>query len=238
MAPKSPAGEQLQVDELTFRVTRSPRRRTMQITVDRGGELLMTAPPGASHGVMSEFVREKRFWIYTKLASKEALQRTVPVKEFVNGEGFPYLGRSYRLLLVDSDGPPLKLEAGRFRLRRAEVAKGRAHFIRWYSEHGRVWLRRRAKDWAARMGVAPTDLDVRDLGYKWGSCTPSGSLHFHWATVLLPPPVVDYVIVHELAHLQHPDHSASFWAVVARTMPEYEQRKQWLAAHGAGVLVV
>jgi hypothetical protein len=109
--------------------------------------------------------------------------------------------------------------------------------VRWYSDHGKVWLRRRSDEWARRMGVAPTAIDVRDLGYKWGSCTPAGTLNFHWATILLPAPVVDYVIVHELAHLLHPDHSASFWAAVARTLPEYEQRKVWLAEHGAGVLV-
>ena len=90
--------------------------------MDRGGELVVFAPPGVAGEVMATFVRDKKFWLYTKLAEKDARQQPVVGKEFVTGEGFPYLGRSYRLLLVDEQDVPLKLERGRFRLR----ARGQA----------------------------------------------------------------------------------------------------------------
>lgn len=224
--------EALTVDDLTFEVRRSARRKTLAITVDRGGELILSAPPGVADDVMADFVREKRFWLYTKLAEKEARQQPVSGKEFVSGEGFPYLGRTYRLLLVDDQDVPLKLEAGRFKLRRELAPDGRAHFVRWYIEHGRPWLRRRVRRWAPRMGVEPTGVEVRDLGFRWGSCGQAGTVNFHWATILLPASVVDYVVVHELAHLVEPNHSPAFWRRVARALPEYEQRKTWLAEHG------
>ena len=84
------------MDDLQFEVRRSARRKTLQITVDRGGELVITAPEGCDPGLMEEFVREKRFWLYTKLAEKEALHQPVEAKEFVSGEGFPCFAKLER----------------------------------------------------------------------------------------------------------------------------------------------
>lgn len=228
----------LTVDDLTFEVRRSARRKTLEITIDRGGELIISAPPGVADDVMADFVREKRFWLYTKIAEKEALQQPVGGKEFVSGEGFPYLGRSYRVLLVDQQDVPLKLEAGRFKFVRDQADQGREHFVRWYTDHARPWLRKRVEHWASRMGVKPAGVEIRDLGFRWGSCGQAGGVNFHWGTILLPPSVVDYVVVHELAHLVEPNHTPEFWARVARTLPEYEQRKAWLAEHGGRHVVL
>ena len=224
--------ETLTVDDLTFEVRRSPRRKTLEITLDRGGELVVAAPPEVDGAQIADFVREKRFWLYTKIAEKESRHQPLMAKEFVSGEGFPYLGRSYRLLLVDEQEVPLKLEAGRFRLLRSLAPQGREHFVRWYTDHARAWLRRRVRGWAARMGVMPKGVEVRDLGFRWGSCGKAGNVNFHWATVTLPATVVDYVVVHELAHLVEPNHTPDFWRRVGRALPEYEQRKSWLAEHG------
>ena len=86
----------MRVDDLEFSVQRSARRRTIQITVERDGQLMLSAPPDVDESRLRAFVHDKRFWIYTKLAEKERLQRQVPRKEFVGGEGFLYLGRSHR----------------------------------------------------------------------------------------------------------------------------------------------
>ncbi len=224
--------ERLAVDDLTFEVRRSPRRKTLEITLDRGGELIVTAPLGVADKVMATFVRDKKFWLYAKIAEKESRQRPVVGKEFVTGEGFPYLGRSYRLLLVDEQDVPLKLERGRFRLRRADAAEGRRHFIEWYTGHARRWLTERVTRFASRVGADPARVDVRDLGFRWGSCGKSGIVNFHWATILSPPSVVEYVVVHELVHLCVHQHSPEFWLRVERALPDYERRKEWIAQHG------
>ncbi len=230
--------ELLVVDELEFEVRRSTGRKTVELIVDLGGELRITAPPQADAAWLSQFVRENRFWLYTKIAEKESRQQPVGSKEFVSGEGFPYLGRSYRLLLVEQQDVPLKLMAGRFVLRRKLAAQGREEFVRWYSDRAQAWLERRVPAWAQRMGAEPTQVDVRDLGFRWGSCGKTGSLHFHWATILLPAGIVDYVIVHELAHLFEPNHTPEFWRRVERAMPDYEERRQWLAERGGGLVVL
>jgi len=210
----------------------------MELSVERDGALVVRAPDGATNDRLESFVRDKRAWVYKKVAEKEALRHATPVKEYVSGEGFPYLGRSYRLLLVDLQDAPLRLDAGRFRLLRAEAAHGRAQFIAWYTEHARVWLRRRVAALAPRVGVEAADVEVRDLGYRWGSCGRAGTLNFHWSVILLPPGIVEYVVVHELVHLRERNHTPEFWLRVERAMPDYLRRKEWLAEKGAGLIVI
>ncbi len=231
-----PVHEILTVEDLDLEVRRSSRRKTLEITVDRGGELVLSAPEPCPRSLMEDFVRDKRFWIYTKLAEKDLLARPVGQKQMVSGEGFPYLGRSYRLLLVERQAVPLSLERGRFRLRRADAAVGRDHFIRWYRAHARPWLKRRVAGHAPRLQVQVANVRVLDLGFRWGSCGHGGTVNFHWAVILLPPRIVDYVIVHELVHLHERHHSPEFWRRLERAMPDYERRKAWLARRGGSHL--
>ena len=207
----------------------------MQITVERNGELSISAPPGVHLDKLRQFVREKRFWIYTKLAEKERLRRAIPRKEFIDGEGFLFLGRSYRLKLVGKQELPLKLLNGRFLLRRDSVSDARAHFVRWYSNRAKRWLSDRVDAYSGRMSVEPSGVRVQDLSYRWGSCGKDKSLFFNWKTILLPPRVAEYVVVHELAHLHEPHHTPEFWLHLERAMPDFMQRKVWLAEHGVDV---
>ncbi len=226
----------LAVGDLCFDLQRSARRRSVQITVDRGGELRISAPESCPTTEIERFVREKRFWIYMKLAEKEALEPAQPERRYVSGEGFPYLGRSYRLLLVDHQDVPVKLEAGRFRMDRRAAVDGRAHVVRWYTEHAEPWLAARVERFRRRVGVRPAAVNVRDLGYRWGSCGKGDRLYFHWRAILLPPSVVDYVVVHELVHLIEPHHRAAFWTRLERVMPDFATRREWLAGRGRQII--
>jgi predicted metal-dependent hydrolase len=225
----------LTVGDLSFALTTSGRRRTLEITVERDGELILTSPPGVDEAQLRAFVLERRFWVYSKLAERERLQKPVAHKEFVDGEGFLYLGRSYRLRLVDEQLAPLRLLNGRFLLRRARLDKARELFVSWYSARAQKWLWNKAQDYTARMEVAPAGLKVQDLGYRWGSCGKGNWLYFHWKSILLPPQIAEYVLVHELAHLHEAHHTPAFWAKVERAMPDFERRKIWLAEHGIEV---
>ena len=166
-------------------------------------------------------------WVYKKLAEKDLLLSHRPTKEFVSGEGFTYLGRSHRLLVADRHAKAVKLERGRL-VMRPDVALSdrRAHaMIDWYRTRALRWLPRRVEPWARRMGLEPGTLDVRDLGYRWGSLGGQNRLNFHWATIQLAPTLVDYVIVHELAHIDEPSHTKAFWNRVERAMPGFQHAK-------------
>lgn len=225
----------IRVDDLQFTIRRSAQRRTMQITVERTGELILSAPPEVDIDQLREFVSKKRFWIYTKLAEKDRLQRKVPRKEFVDGEGFLYLGRTHRLKVVGEQNVPLKLVAGRFCLSREALPSAREYVIRWYSERAKAWLSSQVGDFRSRMEVSPAGVKVQDLGYRWGSCGKGDWLYFHWKTILLPARIAEYVVVHEIAHLHEPHHTPAFWLRVERAMPDYAQRRAWLAEHGIDV---
>lgn len=228
---------QLMVKDLRFELRHSTRRRTLEITVDRGGELILSAPPDVADEQLRDFVRRKRMWVYRQLARKEAINKPLPRKVFVDGEGFLYLGRSYRLRLMldEHTDAAVKLQMGRLEMPRSLARDGREHLLRWYVARAQPWLRQRVKGYAARMEVDPAGVRVQDLGYRWGSCGKGGWLYFHWKTILLPARIAEYVVVHEMAHLHEPHHTPEFWRRVERAMPDFELRKTWLAEHGIDV---
>lgn len=227
---------QMKVGDLDFTVRESEQRRTVGITVDRDGSLLLHAPAGSDPDKVASWAWSKRGWVYGKLAEKHLLLPTSPAKEFVTGEGFDYLGRHYRLLLTDDPASTsVKLERGRLRLTRlaAEAGNGPDAMTGWYRQRALAWLPRRIAPWAVRMAQHPGSLDVRDLGYRWGSLGKNDRLNIHWAAMQLPVSLLNYVIVHELAHVGEPRHTPGFWAAVERALPDYEQRKSRLATKGA-----
>jgi predicted metal-dependent hydrolase len=226
---------QITIGDLAFAVRESECRRTVGITVDRDGSLLLHAPSGIGADALAAWAWSKRGWVFRKLAEKHLLLSVGPGKEFVTGEGFDYLGRHYRLQLTDdSPGTNVKLERGRLRMPRAAVddGDGGSAMIRWYRHCALAWLPRRIDPWATRMGLHPGRIDVRDLGYRWGSLGKNDRLNIHWAAMQLPVSLVDYVIVHELAHIGGPRHTAGFWATVERALPDYDQRRTRLASTG------
>ncbi|MGB8931724.1 MAG: SprT family zinc-dependent metalloprotease [Anaeromyxobacteraceae bacterium] len=222
----------LTLGDLRFEVRRSERRRTLELTVERDGSLVLSAPGDVPLARLERFARQKRFWVYQKLAAKEALPPARPARQFVTGEGFPYLGRSHRLQLVARLDVPVKLADGRFKMLRAEAVRGRAALVRWYTAHAQPWLAERVQRHAGRVRVEPGSVSVQDLGFRWGSCGKGGQMHFHWQAILLPPRIIDYIVVHELAHLREAHHTPAFWRIVERAMPDWEQRRRWLAEHG------
>ena len=88
---------------------------------------------------------------------------------------------------------------------------------------------------AARVGVEPGRVQIRELGYRWASCRTDGELHFHWKCLMAPPKILDYIVVHELCHLHHRDHTNAFWNEVDKVMPDYRERKEWLRQRGAAM---
>lgn len=225
----------LVVHDLRFEVRRSERRRALEITVERDGELVLSAPKAVPVARLREFADRKRMWIYKQLARRASLAREVPCKVFTEGEGFLYLGRSYRLRLVSNADVPVKLVSGRLVMPKALAHEGREHVVRWYAERARSWLTAKVEEYAARMEVLPAGVRVQELGYRWGSCGKGDWLYFHWKTILVPARIAEYVVVHEMAHLHEPHHTPEFWRRVERAMPDFEQRRAWLAERGSSV---
>jgi predicted metal-dependent hydrolase len=118
-------------------------------------------------------------------------------------------------------------------LRRTDAERGRQRFASWYRARAMPWIQRHVALYADRIGAHPTRVSVGSLGHRWGSCGPDGALRFHWRVILLPGPIAEYLVVHELAHLRVPRHSPEFWRSVERVLPDYHARRAWLNENGA-----
>lgn len=227
----------LVVGDLVLAVAPPSDRTTIEITVERDASLILRAPHDATIERATQFVIDKRQWVYRKLAEKDALTGPPITKQFVEGEGFAYLGRSYRLTLTEQVAD-VRLERGRFHMNPSQASEGPAEMRRWYTTAGTQWLQKRIRPRAKRMGQGDISVAVRDLGYRWGSARPTEGpqhINIHWAALQLPPSLIDYIIVHELAHLHETNHTPEFWAIVARLMPAYETHKSVLATFGKNI---
>jgi len=218
----------LRVGDLDVTVQVSDQRRSIRLTVERDATLTAVIPPRTGTAELTRAIEAKRQWLYGKLRERSDIGQPRPSRLYVTGEGFPYLGRSYRLLLVDDVPQAVRLNRGRLELRHDAAGDAACHLTRWYRRVGEPWLRKRIAPWARRMQVGVTALRVLPLGYRWGSCSSDGTVNIHWAVMQLPPDLVDYVLVHELAHLRHGDHGPEFWRIVEFALPDYRARRDRL----------
>lgn len=232
--------ETICVDDLTFVVKRSVRRKTIGLTVERDASLVAYLPSDADIEQARKLIQAKMIWIYQKLAGHKGIGRETVFRqpEFIDGEGFHFLGKHFRLQLVDIDldGPPtptIRFEGDRLLFRRDQIQSGNKRIEEYYTRAAHPYLNALVNQWKNIVRVKPQKyVQIMDLGFRWASCSPSGSLNFHWRSMQLPPKVIEYVVVHELAHLKHSDHSEKFWSEVRRALPSYADKKEWLHARG------
>jgi predicted metal-dependent hydrolase len=222
--------------DIRYRLQRA-ERKTASIYVERNGEVLVIAPSELSKVQIEKVLEDKRRWIYRSLAEWQDLNSTRVKRQFVNGEGFLYLGRSYRLKLVPQQSDPLVLKDGYFclqsSLRKTPLAK--EAFREFYREKCLGKISERVEFYQKSIDVEPKSIRVIDLQNRWASCTPAGRLNFHWKCVMAPMKIIDYIVVHELSHLIHADHSNRFWNEVDKLLPDFLERKEWLRVHGASL---
>ena len=225
--------------DLSYTVIRS-RRTTADIVVERDGRVLVRAPKTLTDRRIATIVESRRLWIYKTLAEWRDANATRVLREYRNGEGFLYLGRSYRLLLVADQEEPVQLKSGRFCLRRdlveaGEVKRAKEALRHYYTERALERIRQRVAYFAPKVGVASRRVAVRDLKNRWASCSPNGNLAFHWKCLMAPASVLDYLVVHELCHFHHRDHSTAFWNEIDKVLPRYLEQKEWLRKNGAAL---
>ena len=166
--------------------------------------------------------------MHQKLLNKASVAPKRREPEFVSGESFSCLGRSYRLKIVREAFETLYFDGKHFRLSADARSNASDHFRTWYVRNGRDWLCGRVGLVSRKVGVAPSRVSVRDLGYRWGSCGKNGSLYFSWKLLQLPVRVIDYVIAHELAHLLEPRHGPALWRILDRSLPDWRDRSEEL----------
>jgi hypothetical protein len=208
------------------RIVRS-RRKTVGLVIESDGTLTIRAPRWADDDTIARIIAEKRAWIEKKQNEARARRRLNPPKTYQSGELFPYLGEEYTLQLVPGN-KRLKLEGGVFVMGRGRQDGGRHAFEAWYRRQAKSYIPHRVSQFAQEQGLAYRSVKINGAKKRWGSCSSAGNLNFTWRLMMAPAEMIDYVIVHELCHLTHPDHSRAFWELVGAQVPDYRYRRRWL----------
>lgn len=217
----------------------SRRRRTVALSLERDGLTIM-APAGAGREAIERIAKRRSAWIVRKLADlKEVRQH--PVREFINGESIQYLGRHYRLRVIESSDhrASARLKGAWLEVAVSPAADQQvlsntvnACILRWFRSQAAAHLHTRVAQWSTQMGVTCTGVMISDPQKRWGSCDQGNLLRFNWRIMMAPSSLIDYVVVHELCHVVHKDHSDDFWRLLASVMPDYDLRRQELKKTG------
>ena len=219
--------------DTAYTIRRSPKRKKLTITVERDRSVVVLAPESASEDKIRSVVESRRQWIHekTKHAQKYAPLPHPPGKELVNGESIFYLGRQYQIEIVPTDSMEIRLER-RLIVPAALSGQTKGVLRNWYVDRAKEKILPRAKAMAATLGVQFASARIVDHRFRWGSCTVKGNVNLNWRLIMAPMFVLDYVIVHELAHLLEANHTPRFWNIVRTHAPTMEKARRWLREHG------
>lgn len=209
-------------------------RQTLAIEVHPDSRVLVRAPLGCPEVLIAERVRKRAGWIGQQLAEFARYRPRTPARQYVNGESHLYLGRQYRLKLLQGETARVKLARGHLLVSLpgdAEPGRAKALLHRWYLDCARtVFSEVLDASLLHFKGVEHPRLIVRAMQSRWGSLSRAGTMTLNVNLVRAPRPCIEYVVTHELCHTRYRDHDARFFRMLGQVMPDWEQRKQRLEA--------
>ena len=211
------------------------KRKTVSIFIERDGSVSARVPETLSSDEIATVIKSKEYQIHKHLAEWMQLNEKKIEREYVNGQSFLYLGRSYRLRVVNEDLDNLLLRNGRFLLPQKKKQNAKGLFIEFYKNKLQEKLPDIVARYQSRLGVVPKEIKIMELQNRWASCSSIENVNFHWKCAMAPIDVLHYIVVHELAHLIHPNHTTAFWNEVDKVLPNYQSRHEWLRLNGAGM---
>lgn len=203
-------------------------RNSISLHITRDGEIVVRAPHLIPNSVINAFLKQKESWI---LATLQKVHKRQPRgKKYKEGERFYYLGLERSLRFYN--GTEIKVEEEELLFPKALEFRIQKELHQWFQEKAREKIMQRLEFHSQKMQTSYSHLLFSDTKSKWGTCFPDNSLQFNWRLIMAPLLVLDYVIIHELAHTTEKNHSASFWRRVGRFTPAYKQHRKWLQEYG------
>jgi predicted metal-dependent hydrolase len=190
------------------------KRRTILLQIKSDGTFIVRAPLRTDINRINQFVKEKNNWIITK--QSEIKKRFQELQETILG----HTTKNEILFLGESISFAPKKEMNKSQL------------ISWYEESAWQYLSQRVDFFTKKFGLNYNRVKINSAKTRWGSCSSKGNINFSWRLIMAPKDVVDYVVIHEIAHLKHRNHSARFWNFVEEMMPQHENQRKWLRKHG------
>jgi len=224
--------------DFEYKVMRRPNRKTAAVSV-KDSSVRVHVPQRTSDKRVEEIVRRKARWIREKLRYNREVRQSYRPKEYVSGEAFQYLGKNYRLKVVDGNSKDVSLVNGRFYVQIPDTLTGKTRDHRivsrltvWYQQHALEHLQEKVRRFSAQLVVQPSHVGIKNYRSRWGSCTSRGEVYFNWRIIMAPQRIVDYVVAHEVCHLVHHNHSQEYWKLLESVIPGYRECKDWLKVNG------
>jgi predicted metal-dependent hydrolase len=224
---------------IRYTVRRSLRARHVRLEVRRQTGLAIVVPRSYKIGQLPKLLKSKERWISTSLARCGNFGAPYAEKELESGDTIPYLGRDLKLVKrenngeVDSvtlDGDTLAVSHGLFKNAILQSA-----LEQWYRAEAARLINEKVDRLSSQMGVHCKRIVIRGQKTRWGSCSHKKNLSLNWKLIMAPEPVIDYVVIHELAHLKEMNHSKRFWELVGQHCHGWRECKKWLRQHEANL---
>lgn len=212
------------------RIVRS-RRKTVALVVNSNGELEVRAPLRLSRHQIESIVSEKSSWIEKQKERARKSSHLIAHRKLGPGARLWYLGKSYPLQ-ISGRGAECVTFANGFTLPESALPKATDILTAWYRSQARVLICGRVDVIARRYGLEVSSIRITSARTRWGSCSRKNTLSFTWRLIMAPPEIIDYIVVHELAHILEKNHSRAFWLNVERMQPDYKAHRAWLKANG------
>lgn len=206
-------------------------RKTLGITVTPDLDVLVKAPIDSSLDKIKEKLRKKAPWIIRQQSFFLTFHPKTTDRKFIGGETHLYLGKQYRLKIEKSDVESVKLKCGFLNVTTSDNLSVKQLVNNWYLQHARTRFRSIAQpliDKFKKYKVEPSSIELRHMPTRWGSCTPKGKIILNPELIKAPKGCIEYVIIHELCHLIHHDHTQKFIDLQSKEMPNWEKWKSKL----------
>lgn len=219
-------------------ILKRSRRKSLAISI-ANAEVVVRAPLSLDLQTIHRFVNKKRHWIANKLRQQQQRLEEVPARQYQQDETWPYLGKMYRLDIHAASRCSIQREVDTLRVAtpRCDSEYLSKKIEQWYKQQAQEVFERKVVQLSAKTGINYHSVKVRKTKSRWGHCTRDGVLQFNWLLLQAPEWVVDYVVVHELCHRVHFNHSAAYWSLVASLYTEVAKAKYWLKENGHTLVV-
>ncbi|HCC07886.1 MAG TPA: hypothetical protein DEP72_06990 [Clostridiales bacterium] len=219
------------------------KKKNVSITVQAEGKVIVSLPFSVSAKKIEEIVSSKAEWILNKIEVMKKKSDSIKEKKYISGEKFLYFGDEFDLDIIKDD--TIKKDAVRINEDKIEIRiksdfadnqeKVKKELNKWYMVEAKKYINFRVEMCVERLGIRPELVRIKLLKRTWGICTSKGIISLNWRLIMTPVEVMDYVIIHELCHLKHHNHSKDFWSLVGVYMPDYKKKRDWLKHNGGRV---
>ena len=219
-------------------IIRSSKRKTSAIKIQKG-KVFVIVPESLRFETIETLVAGKNRWIKSKLAIQNEVMATKP-KAFISGENFSYLGKDHSLKIEAGLYPSIKLHQEELvisvREKSADNTKQiKQLLIKWFKQQAEVQLTEKTACYAKIIGVKPSSITIKSFKARWGSCNITGGIQYNWKIIIAPEPIINYLVIHELCHILHHNHSSAFWKTVGHHCPDYRECGAWLKRNGTNL---